>query len=76
MVMEYYLPRVDGDFSVSMWLMPTAPGLLMVKRTLDGTFTPFSVSLTLTAGFYQIQIEYAYQITPTVWVIICCGCTY
>ena len=69
MVMEYYLARVDGGFSVSMWLMPTAPGRLMLKRTLDGTFTPFSVSLMLTAGFYQIHIEYAYQTAPMVWIL-------
>lgn len=64
--MEYYLPSVDGDFSISMWLMPTTPGLLMYKRTIDGSFTPLDISLTFGAGFYQIQMEYAYQSTPIV----------
>lgn len=64
--MEYYLPRVDSSFSISMWLMPTAPGLLMIKRTLDESFTPFSISLTFNAGLYRVQIEYTYQVAPTV----------
>ena len=64
--MDYYLPRVDSDFSVSMWLMPTTPGVLMLKRTLDGTFTLFNISLTLVAGSYQIEFEYTYQTAPTV----------
>ena len=67
--MEYYLPRVDSDFSISMWLRPITPGLLMYKRTLDGSFTPLNISLTFNAGFYQIQIEYAYQSTPTVRIL-------
>ena len=64
--MEYYLPILDSSFSISMWLMPTAPGLLMIKRTLDGSLSPFSILLTFNAESYQVQIEYAYQATPTV----------
>jgi len=74
-VMDFYTPSVVGSFSVSVWVMPTMPGLLINKRTPDGRLTPFGLLLIFDSGSYQIQFEYSYQTAPTVCILNTVECS-